>query len=142
MKSWLAKLGIHDRKSWVDFKIQFLKFGIVGLSNTVLGLAIYYLFLYINKDLYIVGHIVGWFVSVFNAFYWNNKYVFKLEQRNIWKTLLKTYISYGSSFLLATGLLVAQVEWFKISSEIAPIINLIITIPLNFLINKFWTFKE
>lgn len=44
---------------------QFLKFSIVGLSNTFVSLAVYYFFLWLSKDLYLVGNIVGWAVSVY-----------------------------------------------------------------------------
>ena len=136
-----SKLNINSKEDLWNFIKQFIKFGIVGLSNTVISLAIYYIFIYINKDLYITGSIVGFFVSVLNAFYWNNKYVFqKLEKGNA-KPLVKTFISYGATLLLSTGLLIVWVEYIGISEAIAPLINLLITIPLNFLMNKFWTFK-
>lgn len=83
---------------------------------------------------------MSWIISVFNAFYWNNKYVFRNE--NTWlKALIRTYISYGFSFILGNILLIVLIEFFKVSEIIAPLIILVITIPLNFLMNKFWTFK-
>ena len=132
-----------------DFKgkkslIQFIKFGIVGISNTILGLSIYYLFIWINKDLYQVGNVVGWLISVAWSCYWNNKFVFT-QEKNGWKLLLKrlgkSYISYGVSLLLSIILLYIQIETLKWSERIAPLVNLLITIPLNFIMNKFWTFR-
>ena len=83
---------------------------------------------------------MSWIISVFNAFYWNNKYVFRNE--NTWlKALIRTYISYGFSFILGNILLIVLIEFFKVSEIIAPLIILVITIPLNFLMNKFGTFK-
>lgn len=125
--------------------VQFIKFGIVGVSNTLISLAIYYIFVWISKDLYMWGNVVGWIVSVYNAFYWNNKYVFKSEKQD-WKSkltrLAKNYLSYGSTFLLSTALLFVEVNYLQVSEWIAPIINLLITIPLNFLLNKFWAFRK
>lgn len=119
--------------------IQFIKFGIVGLSNTFIGLGIYYLLLWIGAN-YLICNAVSWVISVFNAFYWNNKYVFKNE--NTWfNALIRTYISYGFSFLVSTVLLYLFVEWCGISKVLAPVVCLVVTIPLNFLLNKFWTFK-
>jgi putative flippase GtrA len=132
-----------------DFKekkslIQFIKFGIVGISNTILGLSIYYIFVWINKDLYQVGNVVGWLISVAWSCYWNNKFVFT-QEKNGWKLLLKrlwkSYISYGVSLLLSIILLYIQIETLKWSERIAPLVNLLITIPLNFIMNKFWTFR-
>lgn len=119
--------------------IQFIKFGIVGLSNTFIGLGIYYLLLWLGAN-YLICNAVSWIISVFNAFYWNNKYVFKNE--NTWfSALIRTYISYGFSFLVSTVLLYLFVEWCGISKVLAPVVCLVVTIPLNFLLNKFWTFK-
>jgi putative flippase GtrA len=83
---------------------------------------------------------VSWVVSVFNAFYWNNKYVFKNEAYWL-KSLLKTYVSYGAAFLIGSALLYIFVDVCSVSKNIAPLLILIVSIPLNFFMNKFWTFK-
>lgn len=120
---------------------QFIKFGLVGISNTFIFLLIYYIFIFINPKLYLIGNTVGFFVSVLNAYYWNNKYVFKKKEKGNLKALIKTFISYGSTFLLSTILLYFWVNYLDVNKAIAPIINLFITIPLNFLLNKLWAFK-
>lgn len=123
---------------------QFIKFGLVGVSNTAISLAVYYIFLMIDRDLYLAGNVVGWVVSVANAFFWNNKYVFTSESSG-WKVgikkLGKTYFSYGATFVLSTALLYLEVDILHWSASISPLINLLITIPLNFLLNKFWAFR-
>ena len=48
--------------------LQFIKFGLVGVSNTLVAWICYYLFLWIDEDLYIVGSVVGGIVSIANAF--------------------------------------------------------------------------
>lgn len=119
--------------------IQFVKFCIVGVSNTVIGLGTYYLFLWMGWH-YIIANILSWVISVFNAFYWNNKYVF--DSKSSWvQSLCRTYFSYGASFVLGVVLIFILVEWMKISEVIAPLIILVVTIPLNFLMNKFWAFR-
>lgn len=137
---WGTVMHLPEKASMV----QFIKFGIVGLSNTVISLAVYYFFLCINDDLYLAGNILGWIISVANAFFWNNKYVFtskEFESQKILRKLGKTYLSYGVTFLLSTGLLYLEVDILHWSAVISPALNLIITIPLNFLLNKFWTFR-
>jgi putative flippase GtrA len=66
----------RDQKyaSW----FQFIKFGLVGVSNTLISLAIYYLVICINQNWYIVGNTLGWVVGVANAFFWNNRIVSNL----------------------------------------------------------------
>ncbi len=121
--------------------VQFIKFGIVGVSNTLISLIVYYIFLFINSDLYLVGNAVGFTVSTFNAYFWNNKFVFKKgkKEKNI-AVIAKTYISYGFSFFVSEGLMYVLVDILKVSKVIAPIAILFVTIPLNFLLNKLWVY--
>lgn len=124
--------------------VQFLKFGMVGVSNTAVSMGIYYLFLWIDSDLYMLGSIVGTILSIANAFFWNDRFVFNSKNKqstNVLVRLGKTYISYGGTSILTNVLLFLEVSVFAVNKTVAPIINLIITIPLNFLINKFWTFR-
>ena len=124
--------------------IQFIKFGIVGVTNTFIGLGVYYIFVLINKKWYQIGNIIGWLVSVAWSCYWNNRFVFSQEQnsgKQMLKRLGKSYVSYGFSFLLTLLLLHLEIELWKWSENISPLVNLIITIPLNFILNKYWTFK-
>ncbi len=142
-KSVLQKYKESKKEDRKDLIVQFLKFGIVGVSNTIVAWAVYYLFLLIDERLYMVGTIIGGILSIANAFFWNDRFVFKGGEQD-WKSRLKrlgkTYISYGGTSLLSIVLLWLEVELFGVSKAIAPIVNLIITIPLNFLINKYWTF--
>lgn len=124
--------------------IQFIKFGIVGCSNTVISYGVYSILTFIGIP-YLLSSIIGFVISVLNSYFWNNRYVFKQnenEVRNPWLTLLKTFISYaGTGLLLSNIILVFFVEILNFSKYIAPLISLGITIPLNFIINKFWSFK-
>ena len=123
--------------------IQFVKFGIVGASNTVISLGIYYCFIAFRPDWYQLGNVAGWVISVANAFFWNHRYVFRSEggEKPLWKQIAKTYCSYGGTFLLNTALLFLDVEIWRWPPTVGPIVNLFVTIPLNFLLNKFWAFR-
>ncbi|MDR2730220.1 MAG: GtrA family protein, partial [Treponema sp.] len=57
---------------------QFVKFGIVGLSNTAISYVIYSLLVYPGLH-YIIASVIAFITSVLNSFFWNNKYVFKKE---------------------------------------------------------------
>lgn len=124
---------------------QFIKFGLVGVSNSLIALLVYYLVLWLAPALYWMGNALGWVVSVGNSFYWNNKYVFRGSGSGVAGLLRKlgrTYLSYGATFFLGAALLCLEVELLRWPKEIAPICNMAVTIPLNFLLNKFWAFRE
>lgn len=133
--------------------MQFVKFGIVGLSNTVISYVLYVAGLLVFRKLdilpdngYLVAQAVAFVLSVLWSFYWNNKLVFALQEgddRSILKALVKTFISYSfTGLFLSSILLVVWVKVLHISEFIAPIINLLVTVPLNFVINKFWAFGK
>lgn len=140
----MAQTGAGDTARQKTFW-QFLKFALVGASNTVISLAIYYLFVWFDPALYLWGNAVGWAVSVLNAFYWSNRYVFKPQENAARAVLLrlgKTYLAYLATFALTQILLVIQVQHLGVSDKIAPIINLFFSLPANFALNKLWAFKE
>lgn len=120
--------------------IQFIKFGVVGVSNTLISLSIYYVLVYFNVN-YVIASTLGFVVSVINAYFWNNKYVFNKSQSGNLKPMIKTFTAYGITYVLSTVLLIIMVQNLKISKNIAPILILFVTIPLNFILNKFWSFK-
>lgn len=136
----------------ISLFMQFVKFGIVGVSNTLVSYSIYIVCLLLfqhynvikNID-YIIAQIISFILSVLWSFYWNNKMVFvkkEGQKRSIWKTLLKTYVSYSfTGLFLNSILLFLWINIVHISEFIAPIINLLISVPLNFIINKYWAFN-
>lgn len=121
---------------------QFVKFGMVGASNTLISLACYYGFLALGLH-YLAGNTIGFLVSVVNAFYWNNRLVFREKQeKSLPRAFAKVFVSYLGSFLLSTALIWLMVEVLHISDKLAPILRLAITIPLNFILNKLWAFRD
>ena len=138
----LFKIKITDEQ-WDKF-MQFVKFCVVGLSNFIISYVVYAAALALGLH-WLAGSILGFVISVLNAFYWNNKYVFKQnegQERNIFAALLKTYVSYAFTGLFLNSVLsFIWVEIIGVSKLIAPIINLLVSVPINFLMNKFWAFK-
>lgn len=125
--------------------IQFIKFGTVGAINTVLSYAItngaYYL-LHLHEQ---ISNIIAFVITVFISFMLNGRFVFteNKEERNFWKSLLKVYASYSITGVFLTAILLyIEEELLGIPHYIATLMNLLVTIPLNFILNKFWAYKE
>ena len=152
-----------------DRSVQFVKFGLVGVMNTLISEGLYVIIVFFGGH-YLLASLVGFVLSVLNAYYWNSKYVFKEEpdgaKRVWWKVLLKTYAAYAGGYLLNVVLLIFWIDilkignWFEWPAKIfaawgierldaqtlgeivAAGINLIITVPLNYVVNKYWAFKR
>lgn len=124
--------------------VQFLKFSLVGVSNTIISYAIYAGCIFIGLH-YVLANVIAFLISVLNSYYWNNRYVFKEEgdSRTWWKTLFKTYLSYAFTGLVLTNVLsFVWIDVFDISAYLAPVLNLFICTPINYVLNKYWAYKS
>ena len=123
---------------------QFIKFCMVGVSNNLIGLSVYYIFILIrnNFSMAIAGLVLGWILGVTNAFFWNRNLVFKEKEEKWYRALVKVYIAYFLSLLMALVLTYVQIQVLNISALIVPLINLAITTPMNFCVSKYWVFKR
>ncbi len=146
----MLHLKISEEK-W-NAVVQFVKFGLVGVSNTVISYVIYVVSLLLlqknnifPKSDYLLSQVIAFILSVLWSFYWNRKYVFDADNENVsWvHALIKTYISYAfTGLFLNTILSIFWVQVVDLSKMIVPIINLLVNVPLNFVMNKFWAFKK
>lgn len=163
----------NKKEGFLDVFIQFIKFGLVGVSNTIVSGVIYFLLnTVILPGVWIVASVVSWVISVLWAYFMQNIFVFKedknKEHRVWWQTLIKTYMTYAFTGLILNNILlflwvnvidIAQysgviISFFArihigflgdaatFSSNMGWFINMIISIPLNFLINKFWAYRQ
>ena len=90
---------------------------------------------------YVIANIVAFFLSVLWSFYWNNRFVFKVKE-NIFFTLIKTYIAYAFSGIFITNTLsYLLIEIIGISKYLAPLFILVISVPINYFLNKYWAFR-
>lgn len=124
--------------------LQFIGFCFVGVTNFIVNYLVYAFCLKIIGFNVYVSAIFSFIVSVLNAYLLNNQLVFNREKEHHWiRNLLRTYISYGFTGLFLTEILLyIEVDILKINPLLAPVINLIITTPINFLLNKYWAFEE
>ena len=151
----------NKKEGFLDVFIQFIKFGLVGVSNTIVSGVIYFLLnTVILPGVWIVASVVSWVISVLWAYFMQNIFVFKedknKEHRVWWKTLIKTYMTYAFTGLILniaqySGAIISFFARIHIgflgdaatfSSNMGWFINMIISIPLNFFINKFWAYRQ
>ena len=140
----------NKKRKDIDLIKQFCKFGIVGLGNTVISLGVTYILMAFIGNVLNINTIwslnicttAGYIAGVVNSYYWNKKYVFKDSQEKKKKVLIKTFICYGATYLLSMLIMDFLVDYMHVSKTIAPIPRLIITVPLNFLANKLWAYKD
>jgi|SRR3989344_4849568 len=133
-------------KNWALFgreiSLEFIKFAIVGLSNTLIHLAILYFLTEFFGVYYVIASFIGFIVAVTNSFIFNTLWTFNKDIRE------KTSFRYSKFFVISSfaaitnlGLLYIITEflgvWYILSQIIATGFSLIV----NYLGNKFWTYK-
>ena len=146
ISKFLPRESNGKRDTWY----QFIKFCLVGLSNTLLSYIIYLLVLWILSPYnlswdYYAANVMSFLLSVLWSFALNNKLVFHgpKEKKAVLKSLLKTYLTYVfTGVILSNLLLYIWVSRLGINKIIAPLINLVINVPLNFILSKYWAFRK
>lgn len=148
--------------------IQFIKFGLVGVSNTAISYGIEMLCYYVlfkntnfigilnllallgistdgNNVKIVITTIIAFVVSVSNSYFWNNRYVFGSGKKSFsehFKTYFKTFACYAITGLILSPIIKILLTKISVPFFIASLGALVITIPLNFVMNKFWAFKS
>lgn len=80
--------------------------------------------------------------SIFGLFL-NDTWVFKAKDRRQLKTVApRYYLSYGLTFILSLVLTSFWNDFLRLPKPLAPMFALMITVPTNFLLSKFWVFRE
>ena len=123
--------------------LQFVGFGLIGLLNTVLSYGItnvcYYAFGLHEQ----ISNLFAFLITVLISYLLNSRFVFEKDKQPWYLALAKVYASYAFTELILMGvLLFIEERLFGIPHYIATFVNLIITVPLNFLLNKFWAYRK
>ena len=122
---------------------QMISFGIVGLVMTSISLVIYWLGVRFGVH-YLLANAVGFVVSVAIGYVLNNTFTFRCKDKAVeWSiaSLFKVYVSYFfTGIILNRALLWIWNDYVGINENISPILNLLVTIPLNFILNKYWIY--
>jgi len=123
--------------------IQFLKFIIIGILNTLVNLIIFYLFTEIFNVYYMVAAVLAFLFAVTNSYLFNKTWTFKEKLK--YKTSSR-YIKFFIISIIALSfnlaLLYLLVEYFKFNIFIAQLAGVFLNFLINFFGNKLWTFKK
>ena len=152
-----------------DIFKQFIRFGLVGISNTAVSYLVYALTFRLT-DNYFLANVLSWLISVLNAYLWQNIFVFRedinAQKRVWWKVLLKTYMAYAFTGLFLNNVLlwlwvdIIDISRFagsilsilkecgvsmtgrEFAGYAGPLLNMVVVIPINFVMNKFWAYRQ
>ncbi|HDB5574349.1 TPA: flippase GtxA [Staphylococcus aureus] len=118
---------------------EILKFIIVGGINTLNYYVVYLLLLKLLHIEYMISHITGFIVAFVISYYLNCYFVYRVKPT--WRKFISFPITQIVNVSLQTVLLYVFVSWLNLPAEIAPFADLIITIPITFILSK-WILKD
>ena len=121
--------------------VRFLKFGIVGVLNTLVNWIIFFILNTLGMY-YIFSNIIAYSISTIHSYLWNTLWVFKYKDKASTDTTFKFITLNVVGLLLNTVILYILVDLFNLNKMLGLIIITIIIMFINYAVNKIWVFKR
>jgi putative flippase GtrA len=121
--------------------IQMVKFGLVGIMNTLLSLAVIFtLYNLIHLD-YRIANVAGYIAGLTNSFIWNRLWTFKSGGHLLKESALFLGV-FGVCFAVQFAVLLLLAEILLIEKNISILLSMVIYTGINYLGNRFVTFRS
>ena len=122
---------------------QFLKFALVGLTGTLIHLAILYYLTEFLGIYYLISAVVAFVVASSNNFFWNKIWTFdeKIGDKTARKYVQFVIVSVVA-LLVNLFFLYLFTEFLGIYYLISQVIAIALSLWINFFGNRIWTFRK
>lgn len=114
------------------FDAESSRFVMAGGINTIFSYAIYLLLLLITS--YVTAYSISFVVGIMAGYTLNTLFVFK--QPWTIKKLFQYPLVYIAQYLVGIVLLSILVDYLSINERLAPLVNVILLLPLTFILSK------
>lgn len=119
---------------------KFIKFGLVGVLNTVITIIVFNILRFIGIDM-VVANTMGYICGMANSYLWNNRWVFKSNSKDV-GTVIKFIVVNVITMVINNCILILLVQKIGINEVIAQGSALILTTVINFMGSKVWIFRK
>jgi putative flippase GtrA len=119
---------------------SFIKYGVIGVVNTLFSYTIIFLLVYINFSAEL-SNFIGYFLGIFLSYYLNKKYNFK-SKNSYKKEMPKFLTSMFIAYLLNLIALVLCYRYIGINVYISQLIAGVVYTLAGYVISKVWVFNE
>jgi putative flippase GtrA len=119
---------------------QFVKFGVVGVSNTLLAFFVYTLLLKVFGVWYVAASGIGFAVGAINGFLWNRRWTFRGHVGDA-LTPVRWSVVQTCGLLVNSGLVYLFVDGAGVGELVGQGLTIAIVTTLTFSANRAWTFK-
>jgi putative flippase GtrA len=120
--------------------LQFVKFGVVGVSNTLIFFAVYTLLLKAFGVWYVAASGIGFAVGAVNGFLWNRAWTFRGHVGDA-LTPVRWFVVQTSGLFLNLGLVYLFVDGLGMDKLSGQAVTIAIVTVVTFFVNRAWTFR-
>ena len=124
-----------------DGVIRFIKFGMVGVINTLVNWIIFFILNALGMY-YILANIIAYILGTVNSYLWNTLWVFKYKDKASTETTIKFIILNLIGLGLNTGILYVLVDLCNLNKFIGLVTTTTIVMIINYIVNKLWVFSK
>ncbi len=152
MNKLLHALGLEGSGDLRRLLWQFIKFGLVGVSNTLITYGVEQLCYYVlfrnvtwpERALIFTVTSLGFAAGTVNSWFWNSRFVFEAgkETGGRAKRFLKMTLCYALTGLVLGPILKLWLTGLGLPYWLASLLVLVVTVPVNFILNKLWAFRK
>lgn len=126
---------------------EMISYLIVGVLNTLVSWAAWFLCAYTILDAKIVWHnfllsLISWVVGVIFGYFMNRKYVFKSKEPNMLREFLQFSGGRVSTWVLDEVMMILMVNVLTINEAFSKIFVSVLVMIGNYIISKFFAFKK
>ena len=121
--------------------LQFIRFGIVGASGTIITLSTLFILTEYFFIPYWISATIGYSLGIVNNFLLNRRFTFEMTQRPIFYEFIKYAASMFLGEIAYLSSIVFLSEVFSIWYFYSAILSLAVSTLIDFVIAKFWVFK-
>ncbi len=123
------------------FFIEALKYGTIGVVNTLLTLTIIWLMRNFFHTSLVFANATGYTLGFLNSFLLNRNWTFKTK--NNWKKeFSKFLLAFLVCYLIQLGVVLFLEKHTMMKEEYTTLLGMIVYTAINFLLNKYYTFRK
>ena len=120
---------------------QAIKYGVVGLSNTLITMIVIWVMMKLLDCPEGLSNLTGYVAGLLNSFIWNKQWTFKGSDTGWRKGAARFAIAFVVCYALQYALILVLNAQLTIDHYYNHLIGMVFYTVINFLANKFYTFK-
>lgn len=114
------------------FNSEFIRFIFVGGCNTLIYYLLYLCGLHLFHLHYMVAHVVGFILSLVGSYFLNTYVTYRVKPT--WRKFFMFPLTQLANTVITTIILLVLVELLQVSSSLAPLFSMFVTVPITFII--------